>query len=697
MSLSTSHSHSSRVRLALAIVCAALTWPVVAQPPLPDLCGCRNHPASLGAFDIRDRNTWPPGTVQNPQNFRLISIPLPADGVLVFDSMHLEFLSSIHQSPPVELRFQRNAANTPVTILVKGNVTIAANAALIVSGDTRTSGTAGGAGVGGLGGPGGFRGGDGAFRIANLATDGGVGLGPGGGAGATSTPGRSAPGARASPGVSISCRCSVAPAGVADHRRPPSRIRRRRRRRRRWRPPDRRKRDHHGQPHGRRHHRGRRKRRSRKRIPLLQRRRGRIGRGHPADCECDRGNGRIFARNGGRWEDAVPAGDGRIRMEAVTNTFPANFTDPIASRSATPGPVVNPFNPSVTLTAVGGQPVPAAPQGVFGGVDVQVSAPGPTGFDFSTEGVPTGTSVEVKIKPRVGGAPITQNVTLANCDVEGRCLERDDRSGCRHGTIEARATFQVQDHNSGEGRRRPRLPSSFFLLPSSFFLLSSFFFLLLPSSFHRSPSVNQYAWTHRHRIPRSQSRSATHAHQLFVSATKSHLRARLIFGQFRSCRNARTFAHDSGRPIAVASRFEPVRLVRNTGLRRDGASVMRKVTCALIVFFGLLIAGASPAGAAPIKVGQFSWDDPFGLGFLDPSLTVFTFENGLNDVTNLSVVLETDQGLLDPIPYSVDGSSLVIPGAASIQIPHPLDVVVLQAFIVMAGANSIWWMRPASE
>ncbi len=114
---------------------------------------------------------------------------------------------------------------------------------------------------------------------------------------------------------------------------------------------------------------------------------------------------------------------------------------------------------------------------------------------------------------------------------------------------------------------------------------------------------------------------------------------------------------------------------------------MRKVTCALIVVFGLLIAGASPAGAAPIKVGQFSWDDPFGLGFLDPSLTVFTFENGLNDVTDVSVVLETDLELLDPIPYSVDGSSFAIPAAASIQIPHPVDVIVLQAFIVMAGAE----------
>jgi hypothetical protein len=158
------------------------------------------------------------------------------------------------------------------------------------------------------------------------------------------------------------------------------------------------------------------------------------------------GSGRVYARNGARWEDGAAAGTGRIRMEAATNTFPVNFADPIASRSSTPGPIVNPFNPSVSVTGVAGQPVPTPPQGGYAGVDIQVAAPGPTAIDLSTEGVPTGTSVEVKIKPRVGGATITQPVTLSNCDATGRCLANvtvDLAAGTY--SIEARATFQSQD------------------------------------------------------------------------------------------------------------------------------------------------------------------------------------------------------------------------------------------------------------
>jgi hypothetical protein len=156
------------------------------------------------------------------------------------------------------------------------------------------------------------------------------------------------------------------------------------------------------------------------------------------------GGGRIFARGGVRWDDGTRAGAGSVRLEAVTNTFGVTFSDPIASRTSTPGPIVNPFRPTVMLTAVGGLPVPAVPQGGYGTIDVQVPFPGPTTIDLATDGVPTGTTVDIKIKPRVGGAPITQNVTLSNCDASGRCLANltlDLVAGTY--SIEARATFQT--------------------------------------------------------------------------------------------------------------------------------------------------------------------------------------------------------------------------------------------------------------
>ena len=138
------------------------------------------------------------------------------------------------------------------------------------------------------------------------------------------------------------------------------------------------------------------------------------------------------------------AGSGAIRLEAITNTLGVSLTDPVASRTQTPGPLVNPFTPSVTVTAVGGQPVPVPPQGVFGAVDVQVPVPGPTAIDLATDGVPVGTTVEVKVKPRVGSLPIAQNVTLTNCDGTGRCLASvtlDLAAGVY--AVEARATFQA--------------------------------------------------------------------------------------------------------------------------------------------------------------------------------------------------------------------------------------------------------------
>ena len=108
---------------------------------------------------------------------------------------------------------------------------------------------------------------------------------------------------------------------------------------------------------------------------------------------------------------------------------------------------------------------------------------------------------------------------------------------------------------------------------------------------------------------------------------------------------------------------------------------MRKATCALIVFVGLLIAGASPANAAAIKVGQFSWDNPFDPFDFGIENTVFTFESESSEAPNVSLVLETDQGLLDPIAYTF------VESIPSSQIPHPFDGIVQEAFIVMAGAE----------
>ena len=427
-----------RLRIA-ALLLAGAAWPLAAQAPPPDLCGCRNHPGSLGAFDTRNQATWPPGTTLN---VRTLTIPLPADGVLVFDSIHLEW-SSASPVPccSVDVVFGRNAANTPVTLLVKGDVTIRNNARINVSGEPGLRGSDDTFGRGGLGGPGGFRGGDGAYRMVNLAGNGGAGLGPGGGSPGTGSPlsaggggtfvasadllplvGGSGGGGGGSSSASLGCSGGGGGGGGG---------------------------------------------------AILIAANGRIvldgeiladgGAGAPVwDFGCSSwggsgsggairlvassiaGSGFLGAR--GLVIGGPPAGSpGSIRLEAFDNTFPmASRASPVAVGSLTPGPIVNPLMPSVAVTAVGGQPVPQPPQGVFGAVDVQIPAPGPTRIDLQTAGVPAGTTVEVKVKPRVGGAPATSTATLSACDGTGGCTASvtfDLPAGAY--VVEARATFQT--------------------------------------------------------------------------------------------------------------------------------------------------------------------------------------------------------------------------------------------------------------
>ena len=154
------------------------------------------------------------------------------------------------------------------------------------------------------------------------------------------------------------------------------------------------------------------------------------------------GTGNVYARATGGGNPLPQSG--AIRLEALTNNLSVGNTQPLASRAPGPGPIVNPITPTVAITSVGGQPVPQPPQGVFGVADLVLSAPGQTAVGLSTSGVPTGTTVNVTVKPRVGGGPTVTPVTLTNCDPNGACLATvtfDLVAGAYF--VEARATFQT--------------------------------------------------------------------------------------------------------------------------------------------------------------------------------------------------------------------------------------------------------------
>jgi hypothetical protein len=401
----------SRASAFAWLALAAVAFPASAQQ---NLCGCEDDPRSLGAFDAADPATFPPGTTSA---YRSRTIPLPPDGVLVFDSFRVRGAAS-DGSCCVTVSFAGNAANTPVTLLVAGDFTVEASSAIAVSGENGRAGNGGAAGIGGRGGPGAFRGGDAAYLLGNQAAEGGEGFGPGGGAAGTAVPlagggggrlvatpelrplvGGSGGGGGSSGNVAASCAGGGGGGGGG---------------------------------------------------ALVVVANGTIlvgsssaifadggAGGGPADGSCARGggggsggalrlvapsiqtggtNGAVYARGGS--PNGVP---GTIRFETPQDGFRVDGTNPVALRVLVPGRIVDPIAPVVSITSLNGVAVPQPPQGSVGGIDVFLPAPGVVAVDLATQDVPGGTEVAVRAKPRIGGAALEDSATLASCDGSGAC------------------------------------------------------------------------------------------------------------------------------------------------------------------------------------------------------------------------------------------------------------------------------------
>jgi hypothetical protein len=128
-----------------------------------------------------------------------------------------------------------------------------------------------------------------------------------------------------------------------------------------------------------------------------------------------------------------------------TSALTTFSTDPPAQRIVGPTPLANPVAPSVSITSVGGNVVPAVPQGTFGTIDVVIPVPGATSIDLATSGIPGGTTVLVTVKPRLGAQPLSTSVPLSTCNAAGNCQATavfNLVAGAY--VVEARATFQTQ-------------------------------------------------------------------------------------------------------------------------------------------------------------------------------------------------------------------------------------------------------------
>lgn len=406
----------------------------------PDLCGCRGHPQSLGDFDPASQKSWPPGSVMNDANY-VLTIPLPPDGVLIFDNFNAKPWG---KRSDYQIRFKKNAGNTPVTLLVAGDITIGPHVTLYLGGADGGHGNVHVNGRGGEPGPGGFRGGDGAYFDVNGANDGGEGQGPGGGAAGTGKegamtegqPGKFAGSTDLRPLIggsgggggasSRSGNCAASGGGGGGG-------------------------------------------------AILLAANGTItldgginadgGRRGPyiSDGKCATygaygsggairliarsvtGKGGMSARGDrGNHRQASP---GIIRIESLhDDQLRPDWTAPPAMRSNVIGPVVNPVRSEVAITAIAGQAVPETLQGINGDVDLIVNAPGVVKVQVRTRGVPAGTTVEVAMKPKVGGAALRDRVELnaSGCNPKGECtafISFELASGTYF--AEARATFQT--------------------------------------------------------------------------------------------------------------------------------------------------------------------------------------------------------------------------------------------------------------
>lgn len=428
---------------ALIAICGLLTGPGIFGGPSQaaglDLCGCKGHPQSLGDFDAAKQDTWPPGSALSDRE-RILTIPLPPDGVLIFDS----FLASRWgKRTDYQIRFERNTKNTPVTILVAGDGTIAKHVSVRVDGADGIRGNQHIHGRGGAPGSGGFRGGDGAYLDVNGANDGGEGQGPGGGipgigkvgemtggsagtfvgsrdlrpliggsgggGGASTGPGNCSGGGGGGGGGAILFAVNGtltldgginADGGYGSHA-------------------------------------------SNGKCSSG----GSFGSGGAIRliAQTVQGGGGMSARgNRGYQGNQSP---GIIRIESLnSDKLRADWSAPPVIRTHVIGPIVNPVASTVAITAIGDQAVPDTLNGINGDVDLVLKEPGSVKVQVQTQGVPAGTTVEVAMKPKAGGAAIRERAELnaSGCNAAGVCtafVAFDLVSGTYF--AEARATFET--------------------------------------------------------------------------------------------------------------------------------------------------------------------------------------------------------------------------------------------------------------
>lgn len=323
-------------------------------------------------------------------------VTLPPDGVLNYTTVTIP--------AGVTVTFQRNAANTPVTLLATGDITI--NGAINVNGSNGVGSSSTGTfpTVGGLGGPGGFRGGNGQVgangQVGNavqatsgLGQGGGEGnggtgsygaptgfisliplVGGSGGAGGFAINGVGASGGGGAGAILIASSSKIVVSGS---------------------------------------------------ISAIGGASGAGAGGHGSGgairlvAPLFTGSGAVQAIGGGA---SFPGGSGKIRIEAFVNSFTGSLNPPLggnASVSIVPGPVSPASNPALLavptlrIASVGGVATPAEPAASYSAGDISLpqGTVNPVAVVVAATNMPTSAAVRIRLIPQSGNASQTGNLT----------------------------------------------------------------------------------------------------------------------------------------------------------------------------------------------------------------------------------------------------------------------------------------------
>lgn len=157
------------------------------------------------------------------------------------------------------------------------------------------------------------------------------------------------------------------------------------------------------------------------------------------------GTGSITATGGGPNRGLYYGGPGRIRLEAGTLSFSGTINPSVTV--STPGIVNFSSTPTLSITSIGGTSVPATVQGSFTSPDITLPSstnPNSITVNLAALNVPVGTIVKVTIIPRNSVASSYNSTALSGTLASSTATAMVVLTSTMVNVIRAEATFAVQ-------------------------------------------------------------------------------------------------------------------------------------------------------------------------------------------------------------------------------------------------------------